>query len=159
MKYYIKQKAWSWRERFEIWDENENLAYYTEAEKVFSWTDPRILYNAEGEPLVRITGHRFAWLPSFDISIGDRHIATIKKEFSFWKSNYSVDGFGLSVIGDFWAHDYEVLKEGQKIASINKKYWSWTDTFEIDVFDERFTEIIIAIVLVIDTVLDASESS
>ena len=47
-------------------------------------------------------------------------------------------------------------KMGRTIANVSKAYLSWSDTYQIDIVDEEYADVLLGIVIVIDAVL-ASE--
>ena len=77
------------------------------------------------------------------------------------KPTYEISEIGWSIEGDFWAHDYTVYNgSGQVVADINKKVFSWSDTFEVNIVQEEIDPaIVIAIVLAIDAAMDASKNN
>ena len=53
---------------------------------------------------------------------GDRQVAEIKKEFSFFFPKYRIDGLGWEINGSFMAHEYEIIQSGRTIVSISKEW-------------------------------------
>ena len=86
------------------------------------------------------------------MEVEGREVLTIKKDFTFFKASYSIDAAGIEVQGNWWDMNFEVYKDGQVIGSVHKKWLSWGDSYEIQVIDEEYEKIIIAIVLAIDCV-------
>lgn len=153
MKFYIKEKAFSLNSKFNITDE-DNLPVYRVEGRLFSWPKKFTLYSSSGKGLLTIE-QEFSWfLTKFNIMRAGQVIATIKEEFTWFKPNYSVDLKGWEIRGDFWGHDYEIMKANNRVASISKKVLSWSDIYEIDVRKEEDIELILAIVIVIDANID-----
>ena len=69
-----------------------------------------------------------------------------------------MEGLGWTVKGNFWAHDYKITSHSRIIASISKRWFSWGDTYEIDISDDADEVMAICVVLIIDAVIAQSES-
>lgn len=154
MKLYIKQHIFTWGDRFSIFDENGNERYYVEGE-IFTWGKKLHLYDHQGREQAFIQQEVLTFLPRYHISRNGMEIAEIVKEFTFFKHEYSVNGLGWQVHGDFWDHEYEVTDGGRTIASVSKEWMTWGDSYEIS-FAEGVEEVTaLAVVLVIDACIDA----
>lgn len=155
MKLYMKQKIFSFKDRFYIMDEAGNQRYYIEGEFP-ALTKKLHIYNAEGNEVAFIRQKMFAFLPKFFVSVRGEEVAEIVKEFTFLKPRYFVKGLGWEVRGSFWAHDYEIVFNGAPIIRIHKVWMAWGDSYEIDIADSEDETIALAVVLAIDAVMDAS---
>jgi len=60
-------------------------------------------------------------LPKYHIFVGGQQIAELVKELTFFKPRYAVEGLGWDIEGDFWAHEYTVLRSGIPVVSISKE--------------------------------------
>ena len=154
MKLYIKQHIFTWGDRFSVYDENGKEKYYVEGE-IFSWGKKLHLYDLQNRELAFIQQEIMTFLPRYHISRNGQEIAEIVKEFTFFKHEYSVNGLGWSVHGDFWDHEYEITDNGRTIASVSKEWMTWGDSYEIS-FAEGVEEVnALAVVLVIDACIEA----
>ena len=158
MKLYIKQKVFSWGDKFRIYDENQNDRYYVEGE-VFSFGKKLHLYNHSGDEEAFIHQKVLSFLPKFYISRNNIDVAQVIKEFTIFRQEYTVEGLGWTVNGNFLAHDYEITSDGRIIASISKHWFSLGDTYEIDISDDADEVMAICVVLIIDAVIAQSENS
>ena len=69
---------------------------------------------------------------------------------------YTVEGPGWEVQGDFFDHDYEITDAGTPVASVQKQWFTWGDTYEIDVNDRDYDPVaVLAVAIVIDAVLES----
>ena len=157
MKLYIKQKVFSWGDKFRIYDENENDLYYVEG-KVFSIGKKLYLYKNDGTELAYIHEKVLSFLPKYFISRGGIDVAEVVKKFTFFRQKYSVENLGWSVSGNFWAHDYKIEDNAKTLASISKRWFSWGDTYEIDIADGVDEVMALCVVLIIDAVIAANNN-
>ena len=158
MHLYMKQKVFSWKDRFSIQDESGHDKYYVEG-KVFSIGKKLHIYDMESNELEFVNQKVVSFMPKFSVEINGEEVAVIKKKFTFLKPSYSIEGPGWDVQGDFMCHDYIITEGDNTIVSIHKKWMAWGDTFELDVADESREVLAVAVVLAIDAVIDSQQSS
>ena len=48
--------------------------------------------------------------------------------------------------------DFQVLQHGEVIGQVNKEWFSWGDSYKVEVLDEEIERVVIAIVVAIDCV-------
>ena len=117
------------------------------------------IFDTERSEVAIITKKMFSFLPKFFVEMNGREILTIKKEFSFFKARYSIDGAGIEVRGNWWDMTFEVLHQGETIGRVNKKWLSWGDSYEVHVLNDAYETIVIAIVVAIDCVKDDQQAA
>ena len=158
MKLYIKQKVFSWGDNFRIYDEYENDMYYVKGE-VFTFGKKLHLYATDGKELSYIHQKVMSFLPRYFINRNGEDIAQVIKEFTFFRQEYTVEGLGWTVEGDFWAHEYQINSERGVVATISKHWFTWGDTYEIDIADGIDEVMALSVALIIDAVIDSQRSS
>ena len=154
MNLYIKQHIFTWGDKFSIYDANGVEKYYVEGE-IFTWGKKLHLYDRFGNELAFIEQEVLTFLPKYHISRNGMEIAEVVKEFTFFKHEYSVNGPGWQVHGDFWDHEYEVTDGSRIIAAVSKEWMTWGDAYEIDFGDDVDEIAALAVVLVIDACIAA----
>ncbi|SEO12490.1 Uncharacterized protein YxjI [Amphibacillus marinus] len=148
---YMKQKVFSLGGRFTVKDDQEMDKYYVEGSflkipKTFT------ILDRDQREVALITKKVFSFLPKFFVDVDGEEIITIQKEFSFFRARYHIAGVGVEVQGDFWNKRFDVVSNGDYVARVNEKWFTWGDTYEIDVQDESYEHIVIALVVAIDFV-------
>ena len=156
MKFYIKQHIFTWGDRFSIYNETGEEVFFVEGE-VFSFGKKLQLLNARGEELAFISQKLFSFLPRYCISRGGRDVATVVKHFTLFRQEYSVEGLGWSVSGDFFEHEYCIASGEREIARISKEWFTWGDAYAIDIGSGEDIVNVLSVVLIIDAVLDAQD--
>ena len=152
MKLYMKQKVFSWGDKFTVWDAEGRERYFVQGE-VFSWGKKLHVLNPHGEEVAFIKQEVWTWMPKFYVFVGGRQVATIRQEFSWLRPRYSVDGLGWDVQGHFWEHDYEVTKAGRPMVTITKEWMTWGDSYELDIAPEADEIVALAVILAIDAIV------
>lgn len=155
MKLYIKEKVFSWGDKFTVKDEYGNDKYFVQGE-VFSWGKKLHVYDMTGNEVAFIKQEVWSFLPRFYVFCNNVQVAEIKKEFSFIFPKYSVAGLGWEIEGRFMAHDYEIKKGSRTIVSISKEWMTWGDSYELDIANPEDEIVSLAVVLTIDCVTEAS---
>jgi uncharacterized protein YxjI len=75
--------------------------------------------------------------------------------FSFIHHRFTVDVPGpddLEAEGDFLDHEYTFTRGGSVVATVSKKWFSWTDTYGIEIGDGEDAVLILASAVVVDMV-------
>ena len=153
MRLYIKQKVFSFGDKFTVKDEYGNDKYFVEGE-VLSWGKKLHVFDTAGHEVAFIRQEVFTWMPRFHVYLGARQAATVRKEFSFLTPRYAVDGLDWEVTGSFWEHDYEITKNGLPIVTITKEWMTWGDSYELNIRNPADELIALAVVLTIDCVVE-----
>ncbi len=158
MQLYMKQKVFSWKDRFSIQNSYGEDKYFVEG-KLLSIGKKLYIYDTAGREGAFVRQNVISLLPNFSVEIGGQEVAVIRKKFTLLKPKYYIEGPGWEVQGDFFAHDYTITENGKTVVTIHKVWMAWGDTFELDIADESREVLAMAVVLAIDAVMDASQSS
>ena len=158
MKLYIKEKVFSWNERFTVKDENGWDKYYVEGE-LFSLGKKLHLLNIHGEEVAFIQQQLFTLMPRYSVFVGGREIAQIRKEFTLFFQRYVIDGLGWEIDGSVWEHHYEIRKNGRLIVRLEKEWFTWGDSYCLDIADPADEILALAVVLTIDCVAESRNNN
>lgn len=154
MNLYMKQKVFSFRDRFTIKNEYGEDKYYVEGE-ILSLGKKLRIYDMSGNELAFVRQKLLTFMPKFTVEINETQVAEIVKKVTFLKPVYYVDGLGWDVNGDFFSHNYDITYKDRIIVSIHKQFMAWGDTYELQIDDSQDEIIALAVVLAIDAVLDS----
>ncbi len=149
MKLLFKQRFFSWFDSYDIYDENGNTVYTVKGQ--LSWGHCLKIYDNLGTEIGTVQERILTFLPKFEIYLGNDYVGCISKEFSFFTPKFNIDFNGWHVDGDFFEWDYRIIGSlGEKIATVSKELFKWTDTYVIDINDPRDTVCSLMLVLAID---------
>ena len=157
MKLYIREKVFSWGDKFYVKDAYGEDKYTVEGE-IFSLGKKLHVYDRMGREAAFIKQELMTFLPCFAVYQDGREIARVKKEFSFLVPRYSIQGLGWEIEGSFWEHEYRITKNGRSIVTISKEWMTWGDSYELDIADPNHEIIALAVVLTIDCVREAQNN-
>lgn len=158
MKLYLKQKVFSWGDKFTVYDENGSDKYYVQGE-VFSFGKKLHIYDLQGNEICYIYQKLMSFLPKYFISKNGEDVAVVVKNFTLFHQSYTAEGFGWEIEGDFWAHEYEICSHSGTVAAVSKQWFTFGDAYEINTSDGINEVDALAVVLVIDACLQASQDA
>lgn len=153
MKLYIKQKVFSWGDRFTVKDSAGVDRYFVEGE-VFTFGKKLHVYNTAHTEVAYIEQQLFTWFPRYNVSVGGREAAQVVREFSFFRPRYRVEGLDWDIEGDFFAHEYTARRGETTVAAICKEWMSWGDSYELTVFAPEDEVLALGVVLAIDAAIE-----
>ena len=158
MKLYIREKVFSWGDKFTVRDQYGNDKYMVQGE-VFSFGKKLHVYDMTGREVAFIKQELWSLLPKYYVFCGGNKVAEIRKEFTFFFQKYSIAGLGWEINGNFLLHDYEITQSGRPIVRISKEWMTWGDSYELDILNPEDELIALAVVLTIDCVNETSSDS
>ena len=158
MKLYIREKVFSWGDKFTVKDQYGNDKYLVQGE-VFSFGKKLHVYDMTGREVAFIKQELWSFLPKYYVFCNGNQVAEIRKEFTFLFPKYSIAGLGWEISGSFWEHNYEIVKSGTSIVSIRKDWMSWGDSYELDIANPADELVALAVVLTIDCVNEANSNN
>ena len=158
MKLYLKQKVFSWRDRFSVRDESGSDRYTAKGE-IFTLGKKLYVYNSNGSEAAFIRQKLLSWLPRYYIEIDGRVVCEVAKKFTFFKPSYHIEGLSWHLQGDFWEHEYSLYGNRQQIMRLSKKWFSWGDSYELDIADPQSELLCLCIALAVDCDLAEQRAS
>lgn len=156
MKLYIRQKVFSWKDRFTVKDADGRDCYTVEGE-VFTFGRKLHVYDMTGREVIFIEQEVWAWMPRYHVYIQGRHAAEIRRKFTWLKPYYEIIGPDWTAEG--YLMDCRITNKGRSdMGSIAKEWMSWGDSYELTIVRPEDELLLLAILLVIDCVADSNNS-
>src|SRR4051812_32009220 len=156
MRYVMRQKLWSFGDDFTIKDESGNDHFYVDG-KAIALRDTLSFQDMQGRELAVIRKRLLAWGPTFDMDAGGHTVAVVKKKlFTLFKYRFTVDetatpqAVDLEVEGDFFDREYRFTRDGRTVAEVSKRWFTFRDTYGVDVAHGENDVLILACTVVID---------
>lgn len=156
MQFRIKQKFWSLGDEFCITDSQQQPVFRIMG-KAFSWGDQLSFQDMQGREHAYIRQRLLSWRPKYEIYRQGQLFAEVTKEFSWFNKQFELDVPGpndYTINGSFWDHEYTFERGGGIVAQVSKAYFSWSDSYGVDIVEGEDTVAILCAVIVIDQVLD-----
>lgn len=153
MLYIMKQKLFSWGNDFAIKDQAGNDVFFVDG-KVFTLGNQFSFQDMAGNELAYIRQKLLAWGPTYEIHCDNQLAAMVKKElFTFFHCSFIVDVPGpddLQCQGNFLEYEYEFRRGDDMVARVSKQFFSWTDTYGVEIADGEDDLLLLASTVVID---------
>ena len=161
MRYVMKQNLWSIGDDFAIKDEAGHDRFLVDG-KALSLGDKLAFLDTQGRELAFVREKLLSWGPTYEIYHGGLLFAVVKEHlWSVFRNRFTVDvgadGAGpedLEVEGDFFDREYAFRRGGRTVATVSRKFWSWADTYGVDVADGEDDVLILACAVVIDMITE-----
>lgn len=149
MKLYFKQRFFSWFDSYDIYDEQGNTLYVVKGQ--LAWGHCLKIFDRTGNEVGTVKERILTFLPKFEIYLGDQYLGCIKKEFTLFKPQFTIDYNGWQIQGSFMEWDYQITNaSGTEVASISKELFHMTDQYVIDVRGDENSLIVLMFVLAMD---------
>jgi uncharacterized protein YxjI len=153
MRFLMKQRLFSFGDDFYVKDASDRDVYFVDG-KAFSFGDQLSFQDLEGNELAFIKQRLLAWGKTYEIIREGQVAAVVQKElFSFFHHRFTVDVPGpddLEAEGDFMDHEYEFRRGDRTVATVSKKWFSWSDTYGVDIAPGEDPVLILASAVVVD---------
>ena len=157
--YLVKQKFRLGGERFDIKDDRGNVAYQVEG-SFFQIPKSFTIYDAQGQTVSQISKIFLTFLPRFEIKLSDGTSFYIRKKLTFFRDKYEFDNLGLRIEGNIWDLNFKLLDDrDQVVAEITKELFHLTSTYQVSVYDEAYSDLVISLCVAIDYVEMLESSS
>lgn len=153
MRYLMRQKLLALGDDFTIKNENEQDIFFVDG-KALSIGDQLSFQDMKGNELAFIKQKVLAWGRTYEIYRDKKLVAVVKKQlFSPFRQRFTVDVPGpddLEAEGDFTSHEYEFKRGERVVATVSKRWFSWTDTYGVEVAEGEDDILILASAVVVD---------
>ena len=148
MKLLFKQRAFTWFDSYDIFDEAGDTVYTVQGR--LAWGHRLEISDAAGNYLGQVRQEVLTFRPRFSLFIGENCVGQLRKEFALFKPVFTLDCNGWEIEGNFWEWDYRVTEGSRIVMTVSKELFHWTDTYQMDIADPRDALLCLMIVLAID---------
>ncbi|MDD3960024.1 MAG: hypothetical protein GX099_04735 [Clostridiaceae bacterium] len=152
MKLYLKQKIFSWSSRFTVRDANGDDKYNIQGE-LLSWGRKLHVFDKADREVAFIKQKGFSILPRFEVYIEDHFQFEVIKKFTIIRPEYDMVGLDWVIKGELFSHEYKIVGGYGPVATVSKAYFSWGDSYSIDIVNPETEVKVLAAVLAIDCAL------
>jgi len=152
-RYRMIEKVFSIGDDFWI-DTDEDRHAYKVNGKALRIRSTFVLEDASGDELFKLQEKKLTVRDTMRLEKDGRTVATIKKALvSPLRDRYAIhldDGGELSAKGNILDHEYEIERDGHKIAEVSKRWFRVRDTYGIEVLAGENDALILAAAICID---------
>lgn len=153
MRFQMVQRLFALGSDFVIRDDHDNDRYFVDG-KALSIGAKLSFQDMEQNELAFIRQRVLAWGPTYEILRDGELAATVSKElFTFFRCTFTVDVPGpddLVAEGDFTDHEYVFTRGERIVASVSKRWFSWSDSYGVEIDSDQDPVLLLASTVVID---------
>lgn len=153
MRYVMKQRLFTLTDDYDIADGDGRAVFYVDG-KLLTVGKKLSFQDMEQRELAFIQQKLLNWGPTYEIWREGELEAVVKKElFTLFHCVFHVDEPGhdsLTAEGNFNDHEYMFTRAGRQVASVSKQWFTFADTYGVDIEDTEEQVLILACTVVID---------
>jgi uncharacterized protein YxjI len=147
----MRERMMALGDDFWIEDESGSKVYKVDG-KAMRFRQTFVLEDRAGQELVRIHERKLTMRDTMEIEVGGR-TATVRKRLMGIRDHYKVEldnGPSYAAHGSITDHDYVIEKDGDKVASVSKKWFRARDTYGVEIGPDQDVILILAITVCVD---------
>jgi uncharacterized protein YxjI len=152
-RYQMREKLFAIGDDFWIETDEGRRAYKVNG-KALRIRSTFVLENASGDELLKIQEKKLSIRDSMRIERDGMTVATVNKALvSPLRDRFTVDletGGELKVKGNIVDHEYEIERDGNKIAEVSKRWFRVRDTYGIEIAEGQNDALILATTVCLD---------
>jgi len=153
MRYVMKQKLFTFTDDYTIADADGNDVYFVKG-KLLSLGKNLSFQDMNQKELTHIQQKILNWGLTYEIWHDGELEAVVKKElFTLFHCVFHVDEPGhdsLTAEGTFNDHEYTFTRAGRQVATVSKQWFTFADTYGVDVDESEDAVLLLACTVVID---------
>lgn len=151
MKFYIKQRVFTFRERFDIKDQNDRVAYSVVG-RIMTLSKKFDIMDPKGKSKAKVRRQILSIFPRYTIKIdGNKYV--LKRKFSFFKHKFVVTNTDWKLKGDFINRTYDIIENGKPVMTLRKHWFKWGDSYEIRIPKKENELLALSVAIALDAEL------
>ena len=153
MKLALKQKVFSLKEAFTVMNEAGEPVYEVSG-KLISVGHKLTVRDLDGQEAAYIHQKVLSLVPKYFIEVNGQEEVELKGHITLFKPHYTLETGEekWEIRGDFLAHEYEMKRGREVVASVTKQWFSWGDTYLLDVADDADALTALGVMIAIDCI-------
>ena len=151
-RYQMRERVFSIGDDFWIGTDRDNRAFKVDG-KALRLRKTLVVKSRSGDELFTIRERKLSLRDKMAIEHRGETVATVKKALVGLRERYTVDiegGGDLHSKGNMVDHEYEVERDGRKIAEVSKRWFRVRDSYGIEVAAGENDAFLIAVTVCID---------
>ena len=152
-RYQMREKLFAIGDDYWVETEGGERAFKVDGKALRVWST-FILEDPSGEELFKIQEKKLHIRDTMEVERGGDTVATVKKALiTPLRDRFSIElsgGGELSAKGNIVDHEYEVERDGHKVAEVSKRWFRIRDTYGIEIAPGEDDALIVAATVCID---------
>ena len=158
-RYIMREKLLDIGDDYWIENDRGERAYKVDG-KAFRLRDTFVLENSAGDEVARIQERKLSIRDKMAIERGGDTIATVRKALVGFRDRFAIDvedGADMKAHGSIFDHEYEIERDGEKVAEISRKWFRVRDSYGVEIAPDEDVPLILAITVAIDALTTRGE--
>ncbi|WP_019138851.1 LURP-one-related/scramblase family protein [Peptoniphilus timonensis] len=158
--YYFKEKFFKITDHYPILDDDGREVYYVDQDFKLIGYKARIS-DKNKNPIIEIDKEVFSLLQKFNVNFSDGKFMRLESKISFLVRKVQIDlsGESLYLEGKFPDLNFQIFKGEKIIGEIEKALFAMADSYKLSVYDENYTEALLAITLCLNNIKDTARAN
>jgi len=153
MRYLMKQKLFCFGDDFAIKNEAGADVFFVDG-RAFSIGNKLSFQDMNGNELAFIRQKLLSWGPTYEITRNGELLAVVKKHlFTLFRCKFT------EAQGSFLDMEYAFTRGERQVAEVSKRWFSFSDTYGVDIAPGEDDILILASTVVIDMVCHADNKN
>jgi len=152
-KYRMREKMFSIGDDYWIETDSGERAFKVDG-KALRIRDTHALETTAGDEVFTIQEKKLSIRDKMEIERGGTTVATVKKALvSPLRDRFSIEvegGEDMEAKGNVVDHEYEIERDGHKVAEVSKRWFRVRDTYGIEIAPDQEEALILAVTVCID---------
>ncbi len=150
-KFMMRERLVSVGDDYWIEDQNGDRKFKVNG-KVARIRDTWVLEDLHGATVATIRERKLSVRDAIKVDVGGRE-ATVKKALVGIRDRFHVEvenGHDLKVHGNVVDHEYEIERDGDRVATVSKKWFRARDTYGVEVEPDADVVLVLAVTVAVD---------
>jgi len=151
----MRQELLSIGDDYWIEDESGERVFRVDGKEI-RFRDTWLLKDRQGREMARIREKKLSIRDAITIESGDLE-AKVKKALVGVRDRFHVEvehGKDLKAHGNIVEHEYEIERDGHRIAEVSKRWFRVRETYGVEVDDPDDAPLVLAVTVAIDALVD-----
>jgi uncharacterized protein YxjI len=152
-RYRMREKLLAIGDDFWVDTEDDRHAFKVNG-KALRLRSTFVLETPSGDELLKVQERKLRIRDTMELERGGHEVGTVKKALiSPFRDRFTVelvDGPELTAKGNIVDHEYEIERDGHKVAEISKRWFRIRDTYGIEIAPDEDDVVILAAAVCID---------
>lgn len=155
---YIKQKVFKITDHYPVLDENQQVVYKVDQDFKLIGNTVHVS-DASGRELFVVDKEVFTFTPRFVVRFVDGREIILRSRLEFFKKKIDIeqDGPQLYLEGNWLDFDFVIYQGSEEIGRISRAFLTWGDTYQLEILEAAYQELVVALTIAIDCIKDAQQ--
>lgn len=158
MDYYITEKAFSFSDKIEITDQQQNTIYYIKGD-VISFGRKLHMYDQSDNEICYIHRELFHLMPKYIIEFNDDTKYCVDGLFSLFRLRACVKELNWIIESGKLAHEFSIYEDDNLVAQVSRQWFTWNSYYHIHIEDGYDNLLVLAVFMAIIGMLNDSAAS